>query len=68
MLKAYLTEKGVPFTEKLVDQDPTAQEEMLSLSGGFIGTPFTVIKLPDGSQTVIKGFDKERVDEALGLG
>lgn len=67
MLKKYLGEKGISFTEKLIDQDVVAQEEMATLSGGFMGTPFTVITKDDGTQVKVMGFDKEKVDETLGL-
>ena len=67
MLKKYLGERGVAFTEKLVDQDKRAQEEMAGLSGGFVGTPFTVITKDDGTQVKVTGFDKAKVDETLGL-
>jgi glutaredoxin len=62
MLKDYLTEKGVAFTEKLVDQDDAAQKEMLQVSGGFQGVPFSVIKKDGGTETVI-GFDKGKIDD-----
>lgn len=68
MLKGYLSEKGISYEEKVVDQDAAAQEEMMKASGGFMGTPFTVIKTDDGTTVKIKGFDKGKVDEALGLG
>lgn len=67
MLKGYLTEKNISFTEKIIDQEPAAQEEMAALSGGFMGTPFTVITKDDGTQVKIEGFDKAKVDEVLGL-
>ncbi len=43
MLKDYLREKHTSFAERLVDLDEGAKEEMLRLSGGFMGIPFTVI-------------------------
>lgn len=67
MLKGYLSEKGVAYTEKLVDQDAVAQEEMLERSGGFMGVPFTVVTKDDGTQETIRGFDKPKVDETFGL-
>lgn len=67
MLKGYLTEKGIAFTEKVVDQDASLQEEMLKESEGFTGVPFTVITKDDGTKVKIKGFDKKKFDETLGL-
>lgn len=67
MLKGYLSEKGISYTEKLVDQDAAAQEEMMKASGGFMGVPFTVVIKDDGTKMSIKGFDKGKVDETLGI-
>lgn len=65
MLKSYLTEKNIPFTEKLVDMDEKAKEEMLSVSGGFLGVPFTVITKDGGSSETIIGFDKGKLESIL---
>jgi glutaredoxin len=67
MLKEYLSEKGVDFTERLVDQNEVAKEEMLKASGGFLGVPFTVVKKDDGTQETIIGFDKNKVNKVLGV-
>lgn len=67
MLKDYLTEKNVAFTEKLVDQDELAKEEMVRDSGGFLGVPFTTIAKDDGSKATVIGFDKNKIDEILTL-
>lgn len=67
MLKEYLDEKNVSYTEKLVDQDDDAKEEMVKESGGFLGVPFTVITKEDGSKEDVVGFDKEKVNTILGI-
>lgn len=67
MLKDYLTEKGVAYTEKLVDQDDAARDEMAGASGGFLGVPFSVIAREDGSTQTVIGFDKGKVNEILGI-
>lgn len=67
MLKKYLQEKSVSFSEKLVDEDDLAQKEMTEASGGFMGVPFTVVSKDDGSKESIIGFDKGRVDKVLGI-
>ena len=41
MLKDYLESKNITYSEKLVDQDDVAREEMSKVSGGFLGVPFT---------------------------
>jgi glutaredoxin len=66
MLKSYLDEKDISYTEKLVDQDDIAREEMVNTSGGFLGVPYTVIK-KDGKEEKIVGFDKGKLNEVLNL-
>jgi glutaredoxin len=66
MLKEYLSEKGIEFTEKIVDQDDAAREEMMQKSGGFLGVPYTVIQ-KDGSEEKIVGFDKNKFNQVLGI-
>ena len=68
MLKNYLKENGVVFSEKLVDQDDAAREEMMKESKGFLGVPFTIITKEDGTKEDIIGFDKGRLNQVLGLG
>lgn len=65
MLKDYLDQKGVSYTEKLVDQDETARQEMARESGGFLGVPFTLIVKDDGEKEAIIGFDKGKLEAAL---
>ena len=67
MLKSYLTEKGKAFTEKLVDTDEAAREEMATASGGFLGVPFTVVTKDDGTRDTIMGFDRGKLDSILGI-
>ena len=67
MLKDYLTQVGVPFENAFVDQDEAAREEMTKDSGGFLGVPFTVITKDDGSKETVLGFDKNKINEILGL-
>jgi glutaredoxin len=65
MLKDYLKEKSAAFSEKLVDQDDAAREEMMASSGGFLGVPFTVIVRDDGAKETVLGFDKGKLDSLL---
>ena len=67
MLKNYLKEKNISYTEKLVDQDDTAKEEMIKDSGGFMGVPFTVLQKDDGAKEVVVGFDQGKLNQILGL-
>jgi glutaredoxin len=67
MLKDYLTSKNIPYAEKLVDMNENDQKEMSSVSGGFLGVPFTTI-INDASQTqTVLGFDKGKLDSILHL-
>lgn len=66
MLKGYLLSKGIPYQEKHVDQDQALAMEKYEKSGQ-LGVPFTVIEKEDGSEEKILGFDRQRVDNALGL-
>lgn len=67
MLKDFLSEKNIPFTEKLVDLDESAKEEMLASSGGFLGVPFTVITDESGNKNTVIGFDKGKLLSVLGI-
>jgi len=67
MLKDYLNSKSVVFIEKLVDQDEEAKKEMLKISNGFLGVPFSVILKNDGTNETIIGFDKGKIDQILQL-
>ena len=60
MVRLHLESRGQRFTERDVDVDPSAREDMLKL--GASGTPVTVI---DGE--VVVGFDEEAIDELLGF-
>lgn len=64
MLKNYLKEKGLDYNEKYVDQDDSARDEMVKISGGFLGVPYTVIEKDDKKGTVV-GFDKAKINELL---
>ena len=67
MLKEYLEEKGISFTEKIVDQDDAARDEMVKESGGFLGVPFSVIVKDDQTKETVVGFDKRKLNQLLGL-
>ncbi len=58
MLKDYLSEKGISFVEKLVDQDNAARDEMMKKSGGYLGVPFTIVLTDSGEEKYVVGFDK----------
>lgn len=66
MLKSYLHDKGVSFEEKMADQDQKIAQELYEKSGQ-LGVPFTVITDEDGAQEAVLGFDRNRINAALGL-
>mgnify|MGYP006297295393 FL=1 len=64
MLKDYLDESEVNYEEKVIDASEKVLEEMQEESGGFMGTPFSVIE-KNGEKIKIKGFNKEKLEEVL---
>jgi glutaredoxin len=60
MVRLHLESRGQTYTERDLDFDPTAREDMMKLGG--TGTPVTVI---DGE--VVMGYDEEAIDELLGF-
>jgi len=67
MLKDYLKEKSIMFTEKLVDVDDAAKTEMSASSGGFLRVPFISIVKDDGTRETVVGFDKGKINTILGI-
>jgi len=67
MLKSYMEEKNIAYAEKLIDSDDLAREEMVKLSDGFMGVPFTVIELDDGKKETVVGFDRGKLNKTLGI-
>ena len=64
MLKGYLDEHKFPYTEKRVDQDYAAAQEMMKKSGQM-GVPFTVITDEKGKEKGILGFDVHQLQLSL---
>jgi len=65
MLKSYLQSKDIDYEEKLADKDPAIAQELVQKSNQM-GVPFTIIE-EDGKETGILGFDKQKVDQVLGI-
>ena len=57
-MKAWLSQKQIPFTDKNVREDAAALDELKGM--GFNSVPVTLI---DGERIV--GFDQERLAKAL---
>jgi glutaredoxin len=66
MEKEYLDSKGIKYENIFVDNDTAAAQEMLEESGQ-LGVPFTIVEKDDGSEVKILGFDKQKINETLGL-
>jgi glutaredoxin len=66
MLKSYLMSKDIKFTEKHVDEDQALAEELYEKSNQ-LGVPFTIITDEEGTEEKILGFDRDRVNAALGI-
>ena len=65
MLKDYLDERRIVYSEKLVDRDEKALQEMSEVSNGFLGVPFTVITLDNGTKENVLCFDKGKINKVL---
>lgn len=59
-VKAFLKEHGFSYTEKNINQDKAARQELRDM--GITSIPVTVI-----GETKIQGFERERLETALGL-
>lgn len=66
MERAYLESKGVDFEEVLLDENPDEIAKVIDTCGSM-GVPCTHIIKDDGTEERILGFDKARIDAALGL-
>lgn len=66
MEKQYLEEKGIQYENIFVDQTPDEAKRLIEESGQM-GVPFTEITKDDGEVVKILGFDKNKLNEALGL-
>lgn len=66
MLKSYLQSKDIAYDEKLADLDQKYAQELYDQSGQ-LGVPFTIIEKEDGSVEGVLGFDRPKIDSALGL-
>ena len=64
MLKSWLDNQKINYTNYNIDLNPIAAQSMINLSGQM-GVPFTTIEYKDGSIEKILGFDRERFTRAL---
>jgi len=66
MLKSWLQDKKIEYTDYSVDINPVAAQQMVHISGQM-GVPFSVIEKDDGSLVNILGFDRHRFEAELGI-
>ena len=66
MQKDYFNSKSIAYREILVDENPNEAQKMIEISGQM-GVPFTVIVKDDSTQVNILGFDRIKIDAALGI-
>lgn len=64
MLKRWLDDKKIEYTDYTVDKNPIAAQTMM-LESGQRGVPFTTIKHADGSVDKILGFDRAQFEVSL---
>lgn len=64
MLKGWLDDKSVEYTNYNIDENPYAAQMMVQASGQR-GVPFSTIELDDGSVEKILGFDRSRFEAVL---
>lgn len=64
MLKRWLDEKGISYTDYLVDKNPYAAQMMVQQSGQM-GVPFSTIEHENGEVDKILGFDRARFASIL---
>lgn len=67
MLKKYLDDNSIAYDVKYADEDQALAQELFEKSGQ-LGVPFTIITDESGQETSILGFDRPKVNAALGLG
>lgn len=64
MLKRWLDDKKVEYTDYLVDKNPYAAQLMVQQSGQR-GVPFSTIEHDDGTVDKVLGFDRAQFEVSL---
>lgn len=67
MLKAWLDEKKIGYKNIFVDEDKEGMDEMMKVSDGHMGVPFSVVTIDNGKEVKIVGFDKPKFEKVLGV-
>lgn len=66
MEKEYLDSKGIKYDNIFIDQNPDEAKRLIEESQQM-GVPFTEITKDEGTLVKILGFDKAKLNEALGI-
>jgi glutaredoxin len=61
MLKRWLDEKSIKYTNFNVDQNPVAAQNMVRLSGQM-GVPFSTVEYGDNKIEKVLGFDRAKFE------
>jgi glutaredoxin 3 len=56
-VRDYLTQRGIPFVERNIKQDPTARDELLARTGGL------VVPVVFSGEEAIVGWDEVRLSQ-----
>ena len=64
--KEYLDSKGIKYENIFVDENADEAKRLIEESNQM-GVPFTEITKDDGTLEKILGFDKEKINQALGF-
>lgn len=67
VLKKWLDDKHVEYTNYMIDQNPYAAQMMMSQSGQR-SVPFTTVTHDNGTVDSILGFDREKFEASLSNG
>jgi glutaredoxin len=65
MVKRFLDMKGKSYEVVNLDEHPERNEEALSVSGGALTVPITVVTKDDDSQEVVVGYNLSRLAPAV---
>lgn len=66
MEKDYLAQKNIPFENVFVDQQPDQMQASIDTCGSM-GVPCAHIVKDDGTEVNILGFDRTKLNQALGI-
>jgi glutaredoxin 3 len=64
LVKKFLNAKGAVYETVNMEDDPSAMEKVMAMTGRSIA-PTTLIEKPDGTQEVIVGFNLSKIAPAI---